>query len=38
MKSNKVPLDVFWISIRKECPVISAKVENILLVLNFLSL
>uniref|UniRef100_K7G2A6 DUF4371 domain-containing protein n=1 Tax=Pelodiscus sinensis TaxID=13735 RepID=K7G2A6_PELSI len=31
IKFNEVPLDVFWISIRREYPVISAKAVNILL-------
>jgi hypothetical protein len=31
MKFNEVPFDVFWISIRKEYPVISAKAVKILL-------
>jgi hypothetical protein len=31
MKFNEGPLDVFWISIRKEYPVISAKAVKILL-------
>jgi hypothetical protein len=31
MKFNEVSLDVFWISIRKEYPVISAKAMKILL-------
>jgi hypothetical protein len=29
IKFNEVPPDVFWISIRKECPVISVKAVNI---------
>jgi hypothetical protein len=31
MKFSEVPFDVFWISIRKEYPVISAKAAKILL-------
>jgi hypothetical protein len=31
MKFKEVPLDVFWISVRKEYPVISAKTVKILL-------
>jgi hypothetical protein len=31
MKFGEVPLDIFWISVRKEYPVISAKAVKILL-------
>jgi hypothetical protein len=31
MKFNEVPLDMFWISIRRELPVMSAKAVKILL-------
>jgi hypothetical protein len=38
MKFNEVPPDVFWISIRKEYPVTSAKAVKNLFVFSFLSL
>jgi hypothetical protein len=34
MKFNEVPLDVFWISIRKEYPVISESSENLTSIFN----